>query len=258
MTKLTLEKLTVHTEKSREAMGKHAAAATASLMKKILKEQNHLRMVFAAAPSQNEFLRYLRSDEEIEWNNITAFHMDEYIGLGPEAPQLFGNYLRENLFSHVSCREVNFINSTAPDAAAECVRYEALIKQERIDIVCLGIGENGHLAFNDPPAADFNDPAFVKIVELDEPCRQQQVNDGCFDSIDRVPKRAITMTIPALLSARYLSAVVPGSRKANAVFQSLYGEISTRCPASILRTCSDAVLYLDSDSAARVTAAGGR
>ncbi|MEO8399100.1 MAG: glucosamine-6-phosphate deaminase [Ignavibacteriaceae bacterium] len=231
----------------RAAMGKASAQEAAEKIKDLLKNKSEIRIVFAAAPSQNEFLDELVKTEGIEWNRIIAFHMDEYIGLNENGVQLFSKYLKDRIFDKVDFKEVHLINPK-DNPEEEVENYETLLKENPIDIVFMGIGENGHIAFNDPPVADFNDSKFVKIVELDEPCRQQQVNDGCFSSFDEVPKRAITLTVPALMSGNYLFVVVPGIRKANAVSKTLNGGIITNCPASILRTHKNAVLYLDKDS----------
>lgn len=241
----------VHIFETRDEMG---AAATKSVTEKIqdlLKQQDQIRMIFAAAPSQNEFLDYF-SKRDIEWDRITAFHMDEYIGIDTGAPQRFGNFLKERLFDKVPFGEVHFIDPTFTDSTAECQRYEHLLRKAPIDIVCMGIGENGHIAFNDPPVADFNDPVWVKVVELDRASRQQQVNDECFSSIADVPTHAVTLTIPALISAHMVLVVVPGSRKADAVQKTLLGAISEECPASILRNHSQAYLFLDKYSAAKI------
>jgi glucosamine-6-phosphate deaminase len=178
--------------------------------------------------------------------------MDEYTGLPADAPQGFGNFLRQRIFSRSPFREVNYLNGLAPDIEAECARYAALLKSAPIDIVFMGIGENAHIAFNDPGAADFKDPKTVKVVELDSVCRRQQVNDGCFAEFDDVPLRALTLTIPALLQAQRIFCVVPAKTKANAVYNSLSGEITETYPASILRTHGNAVMYLDRDSGARL------
>ncbi|MEO0331852.1 MAG: glucosamine-6-phosphate deaminase, partial [Bacteroidota bacterium] len=211
-------------------------------------EQDELRMIFAAAPSQNEMLEYLAQSDQINWSRITAFHMDEYIGLPVDAPQRFANFLKEKLFDRVTLRAVHLIEGN-DNPTQECQRYADLLVEKPIDIVCLGIGENGHIAFNDPPVADFEDPQMVKVVDLDARCRQQQVNDGCFASLDTVPTQAITLTIPMLMSGKYLYCVVPGSTKREAVDNTLNGPISTDCPASILRTHQDCQLYLDTESA---------
>jgi glucosamine-6-phosphate deaminase len=173
--------------------------------------------------------------------------MDEYIGLAPDAPQLFSRFLSERLFDRVMPGQVHLIDGTAP-SDAECERYGRLIAEAPIDIVCLGIGENGHIAFNDPPVADFRDPQMIKVVELDEACRRQQVNDGCFARLDDVPTHALTLTIPTLLSGAHLYCVVPGPTKRAAVRRTLDGPIATECPATILRTHADCTLFVDTDS----------
>lgn len=230
-------------------MGESAATAVAAKIKSLLTIQPEVNIIFAAAPSQNEFLAAFIAND-MEWNRINAFHMDEYIGLNPDAPQAFGNFLKDRIFSRLPFKSINYLSGNAVDIDEECERYQTLLAQYPPDIVCLGIGENGHLAFNDPPVADFNDPKPVKQVELDLACRQQQVNDGCFDSIDDVPTHALTLTIPALLSAAYLSAVVPGPTKAQAVYNTLYQPVTELYPSTILRTHGGAVLYLDKDSSA--------
>jgi glucosamine-6-phosphate deaminase len=246
-----IEKLKVKIAENRAVMGKYAAEEVANRIKVLLNGKEEIRMVFAAAPSQNEFLsEFVKMN--LEWDRIVAFHMDEYLGLNDDAEQLFSRYLTNNIFSKVNFKKVNLLKSNAKDPKKECNRYSSLLSEKPIDIVCMGIGENGHIAFNDPPVADFNDEEKVKIVELDAECRQQQVNDGCFSTFDQVPKTAITLTVPMLLSASHLSIVVPGERKANAVYKTLYSEISTSCPSTILRKHSNAILYLDTDSAKNI------
>ena len=206
-------------------------------------------MIFAAAPSQNDVLASLVADKSIEWNRVNAYHMDEYIGLDKDAPQGFGNFLKEHIFGLVPFKNVNYIDISAVDPEREADRYAMLLAENPTDIVVMGIGENGHIAFNDPPVADFNDKRLVKPVKLDEICRNQQVNDGCFKHIDDVPTHAMTLTVPALMSAPYQFCIVPAPTKAKAVYETLNGNIDEHCPASILRTKENAVLYLDADSA---------
>jgi glucosamine-6-phosphate deaminase len=207
-------------------------------------------MMFAAAPSQLEFLEVFRDREGLPWEKIVAFHMDEYVGVSGDAPFLFGPFLRRHLFDHRPFGQVHYLNAVPSDARDECARYGALLQEEPMDIICLGIGENGHLAFNDPPVADFRDPLTVKVVQLDHACRVQQAHDAGFRSLDDVPTHAMTVTIPALLSGGHLSVVVPGPRKAQAVLAAVEGPLTTACPASVLRNHQDAVLYLDHESAA--------
>jgi glucosamine-6-phosphate deaminase len=178
--------------------------------------------------------------------------MDEYIGLEPDAPQRFSHFLRQHLFDVVLPGEVHLIPSHG-DPAAICADYSQKLNAAAIDVVCLGIGENGHLAFNDPPVADFNDPCSVKVVQLDDACRQQQVNDGCFATFAAVPTHAVTLTIPALMSGARLFCMVPGASKRAAVQATLHNAISTACPATCLRQHPNCTLYTDSDACPEVT-----
>ncbi len=240
--KHTVDSLEVCVYQHRKFLGAAAAHHVRMLLKKTLEEKDEARIIFAAAASQREFFSELLSVTDIDWSRVVAFQMDEYHTLPASAPQRFGNFLDAIFYRFANLKEVHFMNK-------DISSYERLIKQAPIDICCLGIGENGHLAFNDPPVADFDDPEIIKEVELDEICRQQQVNDGEFDTLEQVPKKAVTLTVPTLLSATYLSVVVPGLSKASAVENALFGEISTSCPASILRTHPHAKLFLDIDSA---------
>ncbi len=243
------DELLVKVFETRDEMGKDAAKDVAECMRKLLLEKNEINMIFAAAPSQNDMLLHLLSEKGIDWERVNAFHMDEYIGLSKDAPQCFSNFLKRYIFDLKPFKSVNLINAAATDAEAECERYTALLKSHPVDIVCMGIGENGHIAFNDPHVAEFSDPKMVKVVALDDVCRQQQVNDGCFEKIDDVPKTALTLTIPTLVSAGYNFCVVPAPTKANAVKNTVYGEISEKCPASILRNKKNAIMYCDKDAA---------
>lgn len=245
--------LAVRVYENRAAMGAAAAADAAALLRSLLERQPEARVVFAAAPSQNEFLEALRAAPGVDWRRVTAFHMDEYIGLAADAPQGFGNFLRERVFGLVPFGAVHYLNGNAPDIGAECARYAALLAAAPLDIVFMGIGENGHIAFNDPPVADFSDPAAVKRVALDETCRNQQVHDGCFARLDDVPTHALTLTVPVLAGAKHHLCIVPAPTKARAVRDTLEGPVSTACPASILRTCADATLYLERESARLLT-----
>jgi len=244
-----VEKLQVKVFSNRREMGKAAGQSVAEKMKEILKARKALSIVFASAPSQNEFLEVLSQSQGIDWNKVTAFHLDEYVGLSSEAPESFGNFLRTRFFEKVRPGRVFYLNGMTEDLEAECKRYAGLLRDHTLDVACIGIGENGHLAFNDPPFADFQDPLLVKIVELDLVSRQQQVHDGCFKSLQEVPKKAITLTIPAILSAKFIYCMVPAHSKAEAVKRTLQGSVSTDCPATILRKHENAILFLDSDSA---------
>ena len=233
----------------RDEMGRVAAEDVSETIQMLQKEKEELNMIFAAAPSQSDFMRALIEDKRIKWEGINAFHMDEYIGLEEDAPQGFGNFLKDRLFSKVPFKSVNYINGRAESPEAEAERYAELLSAYPVDIVCLGIGENGHIAFNDPPVADFNDPKLVKVVELDLACKQQQVNEKLFAELSDVPTHAITVTIPGLLKADHMFCMVPASNKAQAVYNTLNWEISEKCPATILRKKDGAILYLDRDSA---------
>lgn len=251
-----VDRLRVEVHQNRRVMGAAACAAVADRLRRLLALQASVRIVFAAAPSQNEFLAALTEAPGIDWSRIEAFHMDEYLGLPGESPQSFGAYLRDHIFAPVKPGIVHYLNGNARSPVEECHRYARLLRERPVDIVCMGIGENGHIAFNDPPVADFADPETVKVVTLEERCRLQQVHDGCFKNLDAVPTRALSLTVPALMSGRAIYCLVPGQTKSEAVLRTLRNEISTACPATILRTHTRAELYLDPDSAALLGPAG--
>lgn len=242
-----VERLEVCLFPSRQAMGEAAGHAVADWLRERLSHQDRVRIVFAAAPSQNEFLEALGNAVGIDWQRVTAFHMDEYIGLPAHASQRFSHFLCAHLFDRVRPGEVHLIPSEG-DPLRLCQAYSALLSAAPLDAVCLGIGENGHLAFNDPPVADFDDPAIVKPVALDDVCRQQQVNDGCFPSLDQVPVQALTLTIPTLMSAARLFCMVPGVTKRQAVTRTLREPVGTACPATILRRHPACTLFTDTDA----------
>jgi glucosamine-6-phosphate deaminase len=248
---MQVDRLTVQVYSTRPALGAAAAVEVAATIAERLRGQEVVRVMFAAAPSQNEFLAALCS-QEIAWPRVVAFQIDEYIGLPEEAPQRFSRFLRESLFDKVSLKHVHYLTPKPEAAEQGCRQYAELLQQREIDIACLGIGENGHLAFNDPPVADFKDPQLVKVVELDEICRQQQVNDGAFAELAAVPRHAVTLTIPALMSAHACFVIVPGPRKAEAVHAALQGPVAESCPASILRRHQSATLFLDREAAGKL------
>ena len=206
------------------------------------------RVVFATGASQYNFLDILCAAPAIDWSLVTAFHLDEYVGIAADHPASFRRYLHERLFSRLPFGAIHLLQGDAPDPVAECRRYANLLAESPVDVACVGIGENGHLAFNDPPA-DFHTSAGVHIVELDEACRRQQVSEGHFPSLADVPPQALSMTVPAILAARTISCVVPDARKAEAVRCTLKGPIDPACPASALRTHPGCLVYLDSASA---------
>ncbi|MDR1719112.1 MAG: 6-phosphogluconolactonase [Dysgonamonadaceae bacterium] len=243
-----IDKLTVKTFASCSEMSFHAAKDVSVQIKALLSRKQQINMIFASAPSQSEFLKQLVTYKEIEWGKINAFHLDEYINLDENAPQRFGNFLKTAIFGLLPFGNVFYLNGNNP-IEQECEYYARLLQHYPPDIVCLGIGENGHLAFNDPHVARFDDSEVIKVVDLDETSRRQQVHDKCFEKLEDVPTQALTLTIPTLLSAPYLFCIVPFKTKAQAVYSTLKGEISENCPASVLRKApGQAVLYLDNDS----------
>ena len=246
-----VDKLTVKILDSRAEMGKTAAEDICATLKALLGEKEEVNMIFAAAPSQNEVLASLCECKDVDWSRVNAFHMDEYIGIARTKPQSFGNFLEKAIFGKLPFRSVNYIDGTA-DAEIECRRYTELLAAYPCDIVVMGIGENGHIAFNDPPVADFEDKTTIKPVQLDDICRNQQVHDGCFPTLADVPTHALTLTCPTLAGAKYQFCIVPAPTKAKAVKSMLTDGISTKCPATILRTCEHATLYLEPDSAALI------
>lgn len=248
-----VDRLHVRVFATRTEMGESAADSAGRAIRSWLENKEYLNVIFAAAPSQDDFLSALIDQSGIDWSRINAFHMDEYIGLPGDAPQGFGNYLNERIFSKLPFRSVHFINSECSDPEAEAARYEKLLMENLPDIVFMGIGENGHIAFNDPHVADFNDLRGVKVIQLDLVSRQQQVNDGCFSSLSEVPEKAITLTIPMLTGARQIFCIVPGKTKENAVWNTLTQPIVETYPATILRRHPNAELYLDANSAGTIS-----
>lgn len=246
-----VDKLRVRVFDTRGEMGVCAGTEAALKIKKLLKKKTEVNVMFAAAPSQNETLAVLAADPDIDWKRVNAFHMDEYVGLDENHPAGFRNFLKRAIFDQKPFKTVNLLNGNA-DAEAEAKRYSELLKANPLDVCILGIGENGHIAFNDPPVADFEDPKLVKVVKLDEVCRGQQVHDGCFAAIDEVPTHALSVTIPGLCGAKWMFCSVPAATKAEAVKHVLNDEISTACPATILRVQKHAFLYLDADSGSKL------
>lgn len=256
---LTAGRLAVEIHADRPALGRAAALAAAACLHDVIAARGEARVIFACAPSQNEFLASLidvsrTGHTAVDWSKVTAFHMDDYVGLAASHPQSFRHYLQTHFLSQVKIGRFHPVPAEEPDAAAVCARYTALLSEKPIDLICMGIGENGHIAFNDPPVADFEDPSLIKVVELDDACRNQQVNDGCFPTFADVPRHAFTLTVSVFRRARRLSIHVPGPRKANAVTATVEGAISTQCPASILRLHPEATLYIDTAAASGLRA----
>lgn len=251
MSKLSqVDSLTVRLYESRSLLGAAAAKIAGEKLRALLKKKETVNIVFAAAPSQNEFLASLTNEKNIDWKRVRAFHMDEYTGLPDRAPQRFGNFLKLHFFDIVPLRETHYMHGNSGNLENECRRYGELLLRFPTDVVFMGIGENTHIAFNDPHVAKFNDPAMVKVVDLDEACRQQQVNDGCFNTLEQVPRMALTLTVPALMKGDHIFCMVPGKRKAQAIYHTLRDDIGEKYPSTILRTHPSAELFIDSDSGA--------
>lgn len=244
-----VDELRVEAYATEEEMGPAAARVVEEGLRSAIEKQGRANLILATGASQFSFLKALKQ-QEIEWSRVRAFHLDEYTGISAAHPASFRKYLRERILDEVRPGHVHLIDADADDLETTMAAYEELLRQHPIDVACIGIGENGHIAFNDPPVADFDDPRLVKEVELDEACRRQQVNEGWFSSLEETPQRAVTLTIPAIMGSGLISCVVPGERKVEAVRNTLKGPISTTCPASILRTHHNATLFLDAASAA--------
>lgn len=241
-------KSSVHIYETRNDMGKAAAKHAKNVILNKINSQNEVNIIFAAAPSQDEFLDALLGDKEIDWSRINAFHMDEYVGIDTENPLSLASYLRRKFKDRVVFKSVHFLNGMASDVEQECLRYEELLRKMPVDIVCLGIGDNCHLAFNDPHVASFKDQRFVKTVEIDLISKRQQLATG-FETIDDIPSVAFTVTIPALMSADYVVCTVPTAQKSEAIFNALTKDISEQYPASVLRTHENVEVFLDAESA---------
>jgi glucosamine-6-phosphate deaminase len=252
--RLRIGQLQIEVHADRGSLGNAAARSAAEMIRSSASDDG-VGIVFAAAPSQDETLAALVSQRDMDWSRVVAFHMDEYLGLDSNHPASFRRYLRERIVDRVSVpsERVRWIPGERTESALEvCLEYARSLEAPRPRLVFAGIGENGHLAFNDPPVADFRDPLPIKVVRLDLDCRRQQVADGGFPSIDLVPTHAYTLTIPTLMAAERMVISVPGPRKAAAVLRSLFGPIDESCPASILRAHPNATLYLDCESAALI------
>lgn len=237
---------------TREEMGRAAAAHAAKSMAALAAGKDTLPVIYATGASQLATLSALTEIPGLPWDKVVGFHMDEYLGIDDTHPASFRRYLRENLTSKVPMREFHGIDGTQANSEQTCSDYAALLRSHAPKLCLLGIGENGHLAFNDPAEADFNDPLDIKIVALDDVCRGQQFSEGWFPSLAAVPSRAITLTIPTLFRVPELILSVPGPRKAHIVKRTLEEAISTKCPATILRTHGNATVYLDRESAAEL------
>src|SRR4030042_42419 len=247
-----IDKLHVRVYNDKAEMGDASADFVSWHLLEAIKKNGLANMILATGTSQFPFLEALKK-QHVDWAKITVFHLDEYIGLSDQHLASFRKYLKERILDEVKPRQICFLNGDSMNIEAELRNYEKLLKSHTVDIACIGIGENGHIAFNDPPVADFNDPHWVKVVHLDEACRNNQLGEGWFPTLTDVPEEALSLTIPAIMKSKVISCVVPDARKSTAVFNTLYGEISTVCPASVLRTHPDTVLFLDRDAAFKIT-----
>jgi glucosamine-6-phosphate deaminase len=245
---LQVDSLKVEAYESTEAMGRAAAESAAESLRALAARNDTVAVIFATGASQMATLVALTSIPGLPWGKVVGFHMDEYLGIPDDHPASFRRYLRERLTSKVKMRQFYGVDGTSGNPEETCRKYADLLGELNPQLCLLGIGENGHLAFNDPAEADFEDPLDIKIVSLDRECRQQQVNEGWFPNLAAVPTRAITLTIPTLLRVPRLIASVPGERKAHIVHRTLTEEISTSCPATIMRNHPNTTVYLDTAS----------
>jgi glucosamine-6-phosphate deaminase len=245
----TIGGATVHVHPDVGAMARAAADEALAVMREAVAARGVAHAMFATGNSQLAFVNTLMTETDgVPWAETVVFHMDEYVGIGPDHPAGFQRWIRERIVDPAHPKAAHYVRGLG-DPEEECRRYAGLLRDQPLDLCCLGIGENGHLAFNDPPVADFEDPLDVKVVALDTACRMQQVNEGHFSGLDAVPARAITVTVPALLRAGRVLAIVPEARKATPVKAALTGPIATSCPASALRTIDHATIHLDPESA---------
>lgn len=254
--RFTVDEADVQIYGTTTAMGRAGAARVADILADAIATRGAARMIVGTGSSQQEFVRALVDDERLDWSYVEVFHMDEYAGMAATHSASFRRWLKTYLADYVRPRAVHYLAGDAPDLEAECERYGSLLRAAPVDVSCVGFGENGHLAFNDPHVADFTDPLAVKLVEMDERCRLQQVGEGHFLDLDHVPRSALTVTCPVLMSARHVVACVPERRKAEAVQAALEQAVSPSCPASLVRTHPRAIVYLDLESASLLAGIG--
>jgi glucosamine-6-phosphate deaminase len=242
---------TVHCDSSAQ-LGQQAAAAGAELIRQAIAAQGSAAIIVATGASQFATLQALTAAPAIDWSKVTAFHLDEYLGLAADHPASFRKYLKERFVDLVPLQAFHYVNGTAADPLAECRRLEELIGRQAIDVAFIGIGENGHLAFNDPPA-DFETERAYLIVDLDEACRRQQFGEGWFPTLDSVPKRALSMSVPRILMSRHIICSVPDARKAEAVRGAVEGPVTPQVPASALQRHAQCRLFVDPPAASLLT-----
>ncbi|MFH7027018.1 MAG: glucosamine-6-phosphate deaminase [Heteroscytonema crispum UTEX LB 1556] len=244
-----VDDLNVQIYNSEAELAQDVAFIAQKYLQYVLKQKGEAAVLLATGNSQLKFLEDLINLDGVDWSRITFFHLDEYLGIACDHSASFRHYLRERVQQRVQPKEFHYIQGDALQPLLECDRYTKLLQAQPIDLCCLGIGENGHIAFNDPSVADFNDPYMVKLVKLDEVNRQQQVKTGYFANIESVPQYAFTLTIPMICAAKKIICLAPAQRKAQVIKEMLQGEINTNCPASILRKQNQATLFLDANSA---------
>ena len=252
MKAFTIDKINVSVYKDSISMGKAAADFVEKKLTEAIAKNGTANLILATGASQFTFLQAFKT-RDIDWQKITVFHLDEYKGISDKHPASFRKYLKERILEEVAPKKTYFLNGDVEDLEAEMENYSSALRAHPIDIACIGIGENGHIAFNDPPVANFNDPKLVKLVTLDSACRYQQLGEGWFPTFEDVPEEALTLTIPAIMRCKSISCVVPDMRKAQAVHNTLYNDINTACPATILRTHPETMLFLDTASAAKIS-----
>ena len=246
------DQLNVRIYKDDKEMGKAAAEFTEEVLQNVLQSKRQANIIIATGASQFTFYEALKELKGIEWGKVTVFHLDEYLGMSDRHPASFRKYLKERILDDVQPGKIHLLNGDAPDPEKEVERYEYLLKEVDIDLACIGIGENGHIAFNDPPVADFRDPKMVKVVKLDKECRQQQLGEGWFPTLEDVPSHALSLTVPAIMRSKTISCVVPDKRKSQAVYDTIYKDISVKCPATVLRTHPDCTLFVDKNAAVQL------
>ncbi len=247
-----VEKLNIRIYQNKALGGRASADWVAAQLQETIETWGEANLILSMGASQFEFLDALANQDHLEWPKIRVFHLDEYKGISSDHPASLGKNLKERILDKVHPKKIWFLNGKAQNLQKELDEYADKLDRYPADMACIGIGENGHLAFNDPPVADFSDPRLVKIVDLDKTCRLQQVGEGWFQSLNEVPTQALSLTIPAIMRAKKISCVVPDERKSSAVYDALNGPISTDCPASILLTHECAILFLDPDSASKL------
>jgi glucosamine-6-phosphate deaminase len=241
--------LAIEIHPDRTKMGAAAAARASMILRVAIADKGSARIILASSPSQNEFLAGLTCAPEIDWSRITIFHMDEFVGMQSHHPASFRKYQIEHVLLRIRAAAFHGLRGEDQDPFAECRRYSYLLSEAPIDFACLGIGENAHITFSDSHDVNFEGPRAIRVVQLDDRSRQQQVNNGCFPDLEAVPNQALSLTYPTLMGAKAVICVVPGAHKAPAVRAALHDPVSISCPATILRSHPNAVLYLDKDSA---------